>query len=351
MDNIKRCHYIPHTLYFYRPAGTSRGILYEKLSYFIIAEQQDGQLFYGECGLLKGLSIDDRPDYEDTLMQVCKAIVDNKEHKIDLSLFPSIKCGVEILGQAQKNQNNGLIYENDFYHKQESIPINGLIWMGEPSFMKEQIHQKINNGFRCIKMKVGAIDWEKEKELLSEMRVAGGDDLTIRVDANGAWGWNDETKHKLDFLDSIQVHSIEQPIKPGKIDEIAALSEWSPVDIALDEELFQHTIKSERAKLLDALSVEYIVLKPSLVGGFAACDEWIELAKERNMDYWLTSALESNVALNAITQYTYMHQSQKFQGLGTGSLYENNIPSPLEIKGDEIIYNQEKSWDYSLLHE
>ena len=349
MHKLLSCEYKAHTLYFYRPAGTSRGILYEKTSYFLIAKSTSRQIFYGECGLLKGLSIDDRPGYEDVLHDVCNAILEDKLDTLDLSSWPSIQCGLEILMQALEHESNDVIFDNDFYRESKSIPINGLIWMGDASFMKSQIQYKIESGFRCIKMKVGAIDWGVEKKILQYLRATGGEDLVIRVDANGAWNWNDDTKEKLTFLHELKIHSIEQPIEVNKWDELANLIRWSPVDIALDEELFEHITHDSRATLLDTLRPEYIVLKPSLVGGFAACDDWINLCKEREIGFWLTSALESNVALNAIAQYAYPYAGDFYQGLGTGSLYENNIASPLEILGDTITFNKKGSWDYSNL--
>lgn len=344
-----KCTYTKHTLRFYRPAGTSRGILFEKDSYFIKWEVGD-KTHLAECGLLKGLSIDDRPDYEAQLQQVCQWIEQDKLQEIHLPAFPSIQCAIDMLKTAHLNPHTDLHFKNDFYTHGASIPINGLIWMGDEKFMKEQIDDKIKKSFRCIKMKVGAIDWGQEKSLLSYMRNKGGNDLVIRVDANGAWKDDDASKRKLDTLGKLNVHSIEQVCKVGDYQAHINLHKNSPVPFALDEELFHHTNRQSRAELLDTLKVEYIVLKPSLVGGFEACDEWISLCEERNMDFWITSALESNVCLNAISQYTYAHKKDNFQGLGTGSLYENNIPSPLEIVQDEMVYRTEKNWDYSVLN-
>ena len=250
---------------------------------------------------------------------------------------------------STNNKDPHKYFDNDFYSKASSIPINGLIWMGTADFMKQQIDDKISKSFRCIKMKVGAIDWENERRLLQHMRNKGGSELVIRVDANGAWKDDDESKRKLDFLGEINVHSIEQVTEVGNYDAHINLHKSSPIPFALDEELFQHTDTASRAKLLDTLHVEYIVLKPSLVGGFSACDEWISLCNDRNIDYWITSALESNVCLNAISQYTFPLKKNNFQGLGTGSLYNNNISSALQITGDEMAYNQNNKWDYSIL--
>ncbi len=343
-----KCSYTKYVLKFYRPAGTSRGILFEKLSYFIRWEEGD-QVYWAECGLLKGLSIDDRPDYEDRLAIVCKAIENGEINSLLLPEFPSIQCGIEMLRLALQNEGTDLYFKNDFYNHQQGIPINGLIWMGDSSFMKKQIDDKIAKEFRCIKMKVGAIDWEQEKFLLQYMRDNAGDDLVIRVDANGAWDYNDDTKRKLEFLGKINVHSIEQVTEVGNHEAHISLNNFSPIPLALDEELFHHSDLKSRANLLDTLAVDYIVLKPSLVGGFTACDEWISLCNERGMDYWITSALESNVCLNAISQYTFAHKKNNFQGLGTGSLYENNIDSPLQIVDDSMKYDPNINWNYSRL--
>ena len=349
MAKIISCSFIPHTLFFYRPAGTSRGVLYEKLSYFLRAENGDGKVFYGECGLLKGLSIDDKPNYEKILARACQAVTDENTSELDLLEWPSIRCGLEILEKEISNNKRGFIFNNPFYSESNKIPINGLIWMGDKEFMIQQINTKVDAGFRCIKMKVGALDWETEKIILQTLRDAGGDDLTIRVDANGAWDWSAQSQNKMEFLHRINVHSIEQPVAVDQQEDMFKLSEWSPVDIALDEELFNYHTAEQKAKLLDRYPIKYIVLKPSLVGGFQSCDEWISLCKQRGINYWMTSALESNVALNAIAQYTYPHANNFYQGLGTGSLYENNIDSPLEINRDAIFYNKEKSWNFKFL--
>lgn len=342
------CNYFDYTLEFNRPAGTSRGILFKKKSYFIQYKNQSGH-YYGECGLLAGLSIDDRPGYEKQLAQVCKALEKSLELEMDLSEWPSIQCGVEMIQYAVQNDSADLIFKNEFYTAGKAMPINGLIWMGDPTFMRNQIRQKIEQGFACIKMKIGAIDWEVERTILDELRVAGGKELIIRVDANGAWNWSNELKEKLDFLHSINVHSIEQPIATNQFDDLAEVCSWSPVPIALDEELFEQTDEQKRERLLDYVKPQYIVLKPSLVGGFRACDSWIGLCQKRGVGYWMTSALESNVGLNAIAQYTYEHHNNIHQGLGTGSLYENNIPSPLRIQGEHISYDKTKHWDYKQL--
>jgi len=342
---MSRCSVHKHVLKFHRPAGTSRGVLFEKLSYFLRWEFE-GDVYWGECGLLKGLSIDDRPDYEEKIKSVCRAISNGEILTLYLPDFPSIQCGIEMLQQAVYNAEPDLFFINDFRQKASPIPINGLVWMGDSSFMKAQIDDKIAKKFRCIKMKVGAIDWEEEKRLLNYMREQGGSDLVIRVDANGAWNNDDDTKRKLEFLGSIKVHSIEQVTAVGNHEAHIALNKFSPVSLALDEELFHYTSRESRGRLLDTLQLDFIVLKPSLVGGFSACDEWISLCEERGMDYWITSALESNVCLNAISQYTYDHKKDNFQGLGTGSLYENNIDSPLEIVGDEMKYNVNSPWNY-----
>lgn len=342
---IKKCEILSYTLYFHRPAGTSRGILFKKPSYFLKATLENGQVYWGECGLLPGLSIDARSGYQEKLIETANKLVTKDIDFSDLREWPSIRFGVEMLLKQIQHKATGCVVKNGFYENEIGIAINGLIWMGDPSFMRQQIVSKVDAGFRCIKMKVGALDWQTEKDILQELRTAGGDSLTIRVDANGAWRWNDETKDKLDFLHKIGIHSIEQPIAVNQLQDLADLCVWSPINIALDEELFSHHTLEDKKKLLATVNPHFIVLKPSLVGGMASCDEWISAAKERNVDFWITSALESNIGLNAISQYTYDLAGDMYQGLGTGSLYENNIDSPLEIRKDELFYNRNRTWD------
>ena len=211
--------------------------------------------------------------------------------------------------------------------------------MGSVDFMKEQIQEKLSQNFDCIKLKIG-VDWEQEKAVLSELRKAYPKEvLELRVDANGAFTPQQATE-VLNALHSLGIHSIEQPIKAGNWEQMRQLCQQTPTSIALDEELIGIIDLDKKIQLLDTISPQYIILKPSLVGGFSGTDEWISLAEERNIGWWITSALESNIGLNAIAQYTYSKYPKIPQGLGTGSLFTNNFPTPLILKGDKLRFKR-----------
>ena len=351
-----RAHYQKYTLEFKRPSGTSRGILTSKDSYFIFVENSVnvGTIAIGECGLLKGLSYDDRSNYQDKLKEVCQQINQIASlEEIDTLLlnllnWPSIRFGVEMAFQDLALGGRRKFYDN-YFTQGKPIPINGLIWMGKADFMRQQIITKLENGFTCIKLKIGAIDFKTELELLAGIRQEfSADEIEIRVDANGAF--TPETAlAKLNRLAEYDLHSIEQPIKPGQWEEMALLCEHSPIAIALDEELIGINQPRDKKRLLDAIKPQYIILKPSLVGGFKATQEWIEQAEQRNIPWWITSALESNIGLNAIAQFTANTNNTMPQGLGTGQLYTNNITSPLEVKDGKLYYRNHLAWDLSPL--
>ena len=332
-------------LEFKRPSGTSRGVMTEKETWFIILEK-DGKKGIGECGILRSLSADDRDDYEEKLKWVCQNI--NLEETAlweSLLEFPSIQFGVEMAFLSLKSENPYLLFPSDFTNNSKSITINGLVWMGEPSFMKQQIEEKLADGFNCIKLKIGAIDFQKELELLHFIRSHfSGDQIEIRVDANGAFSLN-EALDKLNQLNQFQLHSIEQPIKKGNIEAMKDLCESTPFPIALDEELIGIFSFEEKEKLLQQIKPQYIILKPSFIGGFRGTQEWITLADKYNIGWWITSALESNIGLNAIAQWTFLQNSNMPQGLGTGALYTNNFDCPLEVFNGQLWYNTAKNWD------
>ena len=317
----------------------------EKETWFIILEK-DGKKGIGECGILRSLSADDRDDYEEKLKWVCQNI--NLEETAlweSLLEFPSIQFGVEMAFLSLKSENPYLLFPSDFTNNSKSITINGLVWMGEPSFMKQQIEEKLAAGFNCIKLKIGAIDFQKELELLHFIRSHfSGDQIEIRVDANGAFSLN-EALDKLNQLNQFQLHSIEQPIKKGNIEAMKDLCESTPFPIALDEELIGIFSFEEKEKLLQQIKPQYIILKPSFIGGFRGTQEWITLADKYNIGWWITSALESNIGLNAIAQWTFLQNSNMPQGLGTGALYTNNFDCPLEVFNGQLWYNTAKNWD------
>ena len=237
-----------------------------------------------------------------------------------------------------------MIFDNGFARGEERIPINGLIWMGEKSFMQQQIEEKLKAGFNTIKLKIGAIDFDTELSLLEGIRDQySTNDITLRVDANGAFTVTD-AMHKMEQLAALEIHSIEQPVKPGQFELMKMLCAESPLDIALDEELIGIHTKPEKRALLVEIKPQYIILKPALLGGLLACQEWIEIAESLKIGWWMTSMLEANIGLNAIAQFTAQYKPTLPQGLGTGQLYHNNIDSPLEIRKGELLYNKVKGW-------
>lgn len=320
------------TFHFKRPSGTSRGVLSEKHAWFIELwnEENPSIIGTGECSVIPGLSPDFESfeNYEAMLERVCANFNE------DLEDWPSIKFGLECAFLDLKNNGKGMFFDNAFTRGEKSILINGLVWMGDRAFMLEQIHEKITQGFSTIKMKIGAIDFQNELELLRIIRDQSAD-LTIRVDANGAFHPN-EALSKLKSLEEFNIHSIEQPIKAGQWEEMRELCSSAPIDIALDEELIGINKLTEKRKLLENICPQYIILKPSLHGGISGTQEWISLAKEFDIPWWITSALESNIGLNAICQLTAEYKNLLPQGLGTGSLYTDNIPSNLSVQNGSI---------------
>ncbi len=337
-----------HTLQFKQASGTSRGVLKTKETWIIILEK-DNKKGFGECGMFKGLSIDDRIDYEDKLTWVINNINKGLHTLLPmLTEFPSIQIGLETAFLSLNSQDPFQIYPSKFSKENDPIPINGLIWMGTKAFMSEQIKEKIEAGFTCIKMKIGAIDFNAEIDLLKSIRKEfTANDIELRVDANGAFN-PDEALERLKVLSDYNLHSIEQPIKQGQIEAMAYLCENTPLPIALDEELIGVFNEDKKARLLKTIQPQYIILKPTLVGGFAGSDSWINIANSLNIGWWITSALESNIGLNAIAQYTYKKNSLLPQGLGTGGLFTNNFTSPLFINNGALVYNNLKSWDLKI---
>ena len=340
--------YQKHILNFKRPSGTSRGILKTKETWFIILNNNEKQGI-GECGILRTLSVDDRPDYEEKLKWACQnihlgVVVLLKE----LYEFPSIQFGLEQAFLSLQSHTMFDLFPSEFTKGNQAIPINGLVWMGDKEFMKTQIKEKLATGFSCIKMKIGAIDFKTEMELLTSIRKEfSSNEIELRVDANGGFDPNNALE-KLKRLSELEIHSIEQPIKQGQFEQMASLCEKTPLPIALDEELIGVFSVTKKQEMLQTIQPQYIILKPSLVGGFKGGKEWIEKAESHNVGWWVTSALESNVGLNAIAQWTFTLNSNMPQGLGTGGLYTNNIESPLEIEKGSLKYNTYKKWNFNL---
>ncbi|WP_010522523.1 o-succinylbenzoate synthase [Aquimarina agarivorans] len=328
--------YFKHILKFKRPSGTSRGVLKTKETWFIKLTQE-GKIGIGECGILRTLSIDDTPEYESTLKWACANIHMGEKVLYDkLKKFPSIQFGIEQAFLSLKSDSPFELFPSDFTQNKVPIPINGLVWMGAKDFMKQQILEKLNQGFNCIKLKIGAIDFESELALLKYIRSQFSEnEIEIRVDANGAFS-SAEALQKLKALSSYKLHSIEQPIGVNQPYEMAELCKKTPLPIALDEELIGVIDFEAKTTLLEKINPQYIILKPSLIGGFKGSLDWIRIAKANSIDWWITSALESNVGLNAISQFTFTLNNPLPQGLGTGSLYTNNISSPLVVENGTI---------------
>ena len=342
--------YRHHQLEFKRPGGTSRGVLHKKDTWFLILKDQQ-RWGIGECGMFKGLSADDRPDFEDRLDWLCQQIDRGFEELYEeLADFPALRMGLETAWRSLHCEQPFQLYPSGFTQGSQGILINGLVWMGSLDFMKEQIAQKLDEGFSCLKLKIGAIDFKAELELLKGIRKEYAPELIeIRVDANGAFSPL-EALEKLKRLSDYQLHSIEQPIRAGRWDEMAALCEHSPLPIALDEELIGVKEVHDKEALLQAVKPHYIILKPTLVGGFTSCDQWIGLAEKQGTGWWITSALESNIGLNAIAQYTFTKNSKLPQGLGTGGLFTNNIESPLRVSHGYLRYLSQDSWNLDVLN-
>ncbi len=334
-----------YILDFKQASGTSRGILQIKETYFLFVSNEYSE-GVGECGLFRGLSCDDRPDYEEKLQWLCENIHREKEFLLsELIEFPSIQFGLEQALLSLNSNDKFELFSSKFTQGQDAIPINGLIWMGTEAFMLQQIKDKLKAGFTTIKMKIGAIDFNTELSLLKSIRKEyNANEIELRVDANGAFKPK-EALEKLKRLSDYEIHSIEQPIKKGQWQEMARLCEDTPLPIALDEELIGIFDVTKKRDLLLTVNPQYIILKPSLVGGIAGSNEWIELSNEQNIGWWITSALESNIGLNAIAQYTYNLNVSLPQGLGTGSLFTNNMESPLEVINGSLQYNTSKKWN------
>lgn len=338
--------YHQYILNFKRPSGTSRGVLKTKETWFIVLQENEKK-GVGECGILRTLSIDDVPNYEEKLKWTCENIHLGLEKLLEeLVEYPSIQFGLEQAFLSLQSSSPFVLFPSEFVEGKQQIPINGLIWMGEKEFMKNQIKEKIEAGFSCIKMKIGAIDFDTELELLKSIRKEfSAKEIELRVDANGAF-LPLNALDKLKKLAELDLHSIEQPIKPKQWQEMASLCEKTPLPIALDEELIGVFSLEEKQKCIETINPQYIILKPSLIGGFKGSNEWISLANQNSIGWWITSALESNVGLNAIAQYTYTLQNNMPQGLGTGSLFTNNFNSPLEVNNGKLLYNNSLAFNF-----
>jgi o-succinylbenzoate synthase len=344
---MKATH-IEHILDFKFAAGTSRGVLHQKPTSYRILED-NGCVGIGECSTIPGLSIDTEVGYQAKLDEVCRLLSEGVSSELlQLEAFPSIAFGLETALLDIKAKGSKELFPSAFTQGIAGIPINGLVWMGDKAFMQKQIREKINAGYRCIKLKIGALDFDTELEIIKDIRREfSANEIEIRLDANGGFAPYDAL-HKMEKLAAFEIHSIEQPIKQGQLEKMTQLCEQAPIPIVLDEELLG--IKStDKEFIIDKIKPAYIILKPSLLGGFKQSEEWISIAERHNVKWWITSALESNIGLNAIAQWTYTLNSQLPQGLGTGQLYHNNIASPLEIRDAKLFYNADSCWEIEKL--
>ncbi|MBR1389392.1 MAG: o-succinylbenzoate synthase [Prevotella sp.] len=325
------------TLHFKQPAGTSRGVYTERKSWFVHLSE-GGRTGVGECAPLPDLSCDVGPDYGERLERFCADLCLSGEIDYEvLRDYPSMLFGLET---ALLNLRQGdRLFDTAFSRGEEGIPINGLVWMGNYEEMLQRMEQKLEQGFRCVKLKIGAIDFEQELDLVKRIRDRFSfHEVELRLDANGAFPF-EEALYKLELLSQYAIHSIEQPIRQGQWAFMAELCRESPLPIALDEELIGVNDPEMKAHMLNIIKPRYIILKPSLHGGMQGCREWIEAAREQGIGSWITSALESNIGLNAIAQFAsdvYGDDIRMPQGLGTGQLFTDNIPMPLEIRGDKL---------------
>ena len=372
------------TLHFKQPAGTSRGVYTTRHSFYLTltSDEMPGVEGVGECATLPDLSCDAKPEYEVTLRQVCQMVEQMGRIPYDMiRAYPSITFGLEtafasFFAQAKKvlaseasssessssevsslesssidalkqagisvpvgMENLVDLFDSPFARGEEGITINGLVWMGTYEEMLARLEEKLKAGFHCVKLKIGAIDFFKELDLIKRIRdVYSKDQVELRVDANGGFT-PENAMSRLEALSKYGIHSIEQPIKQHQWPMMAKLCRETPLPIALDEELIGVNVRSMKEALLDTIRPQYIILKPSLHGGIYGCNEWIELAKQRGIGSWITSALESNIGLHAIAHYAakmYGPNVEMPQGLGTGLLFTDNIPMPLEIRGDKL---------------
>ncbi|MEP0367079.1 MAG: o-succinylbenzoate synthase [Cyclobacteriaceae bacterium] len=350
-----KLEYKDYTLDFKFEAGTSRGVLKKHPIYVLkLSDSGLAPFGYGEAAPLLRLSVDDFEgvglELERLQAEVSKYEVPESEvavydlvEKLTSDHFPSVKMALETALLDLLNGGVRKIFDNAFYNDRLQIPINGLIWMEEMDHMRRQVDEKLKQGFNCIKIKVGAIKWEEELGLIDYLR-SQSRDVTIRLDANGGFP-NNEVLARLKDLDKYHIHSIEQPIMPRQPEAMKLICERSKIPIALDEELIGVTKEKDRRELLDFIKPSFIILKPTLLGGYKSTLEWMDIAKNMGIDWWMTSALESNIGLNGISQFAGAFEGLSYQGLGTGQLYHNNIKSPMQINGEYIRYNSDLNWD------
>jgi len=356
---------VPYTLHFQFDAVTSRGILKEKQTWFVKLFHTDfpGQVGWGEAGLLPGLSPEDPDTFAKDLEELINYVLPKLEtrprfweHLSSIWMedwkgkwLPAAWFALETAWLDWVNGGHQLICDPVFYSGNWKIPINGLVWMNPRQTMEEQAFEKRKQAFGTIKLKIGALDWQEELDMIRKIRLEMPPaEISIRLDANGAWTF-EEAQKKLAQLQEFEIESIEQPIEKGQWESMSFLCKNSPIPIALDEELIGHPLDRHKNSLLEAIDPQYIVLKPSLVGGLGQTHQWIKMAEDLGIGWWITSMLESNIGLNSIAQLAAQYKPTIPQGLGTGKIYVNNIKSPLAIENGELTYSTKETWDFSVI--
>lgn len=334
-----RLAYAPVILDFKQPAGTSRGVMLQKYTYLIKVWDENAPDHYGigEASVFPGLSPEADGRYEYKIVELLANVAIGRA--TDLTRYPSLQIGLEEALRDFAGGGTMRYFDSGFIRGESELTINGLIWMGDFDTMEKRVAEKLREGFKCLKFKIGALDWEGEYRMLRQVRENHpASELEIRVDANG--GFTEQNVHsRLDDLARLDIHSIEQPVKPRLWNIMADLCRTSPVPIALDEELIGIYTDEDRERMLEAIRPQYIILKPSLCGAFSGSDSWIRLAAERNIGWWITSALESNIGLNAIAQYAASKGVTMPQGLGTGALFTTNFDTPLRREGEHLVFD------------
>ncbi|MGD2036037.1 MAG: o-succinylbenzoate synthase [Bacteroidales bacterium] len=340
-----------HTFEFQQPAVTSRGTLLKKTVHYIMLynTSDPATVGIGECSLFPGLSMDDVDHFTGELNKIIDRINNGRfNFKTSLHAWPSINFALETALKDLECNGTKILYPSAFTQGKDPIPINGLIWMNDKKEMSRQIKVKLKEGFRCLKLKIGAISFDDEYEILSYLRNKfSKKDLEIRVDANGAFSPK-EAPGILNLLAELEIHSIEQPILPSQLEEMAVICENSPLPVALDEELIGKYPFENKLQLLKLIKPHYIVLKPGILGGIRSCNEWIKAANQTHTGWWITSSLETNIGLNAIAQWTYTLENPVHHGLSTGTLFKNNVESPIALNGEKLYYFPHKKWDLGI---
>ncbi|TFH23188.1 MAG: o-succinylbenzoate synthase [Bacteroidia bacterium] len=343
-----RASYTAYPLTFVRPVGTSRGVLRQKPCWFIQITGEDGRAGLGEVSIIPKLSLENPDEFEIQIDHLCKLIGLGEMDPLQaLPSMPGVQFALETAMLDRKQGGERLLFPSEFTKGNAGIRTNGLIWMGSREFMVSQVREKMKLGCSVLKLKVGALDMKEELQVLRWIRNEfSSSDLEIRLDANGAWD-PEEAGGKLELYARYDIHSIEQPIAAGQVEDMRELCKNPAIPVALDEELIGINGPEAKRALLQEISPAYVILKPGLLGGFSLTGEWIRLADEMKIGWWITSALESNIGLNAIAQWSWQLGVTRHQGLGTGALYTNNISSPLQMSGEQLWYRPEKGWDLS----